>query len=182
MVRYKRLFPIIFLLISSCLPEGTNNTSNPLPTLEPRPKYILEIAPSESEVIPIQMFEAKSNEPGVAADIWDDIDAYGSQICLKVETSILAQEGDNFIQDSTVRDRVTIAIDDQEIKDVFVNSILLQGIHVVDADGQYIKMGVEPKLICGYADIGVGAHEVLFQFRQTSGDILEYRWSFTLEE
>ena len=183
MVLIKKLFPIVLLfIISGCLPADADNITTALPTIEPRPEFILETSPSESEVISIDMFEAKNDGPGIATDIWDDVNAYDSQICLKVETSILAQEGDDFIQGTTVRERISMAVDGQEMKDVSVNSVLLQGIHVVDANGQYIKMGIEPKLICAYADIGSGVHEVLFQFRQTSGDILEYRWSFALQE
>jgi hypothetical protein len=183
MVNIKRLSPVFLLLfLLSCSPGITSESNAPIPTARPRPDFVLETAPSESQVLPVSLYEAQRSFPGLLADQWDDIDGYDSSVCLKVETGSLAQEGDDFRDDSdsTMKNRVTMIIDDMEAQATYVAGILLQRINVVDGDGQPVKMGVEPRLICSIVVLEPGVHEVLFQFRQTSGDILEYRWHFEL--
>lgn len=183
MIYIKKLTTIFFLFVlSSCLPSNTEDATIILPTAEPRPAFILNVAPLESQILPISMFEADRIGPGLAADIWDEIDGYNSQVCLKIETGLLAQTGDDFIEPSSIKERVAISVDGFRMKETFVNSILLQSIHVKDINGQYLMKGVEPKLICSPVEIGEGVHDVLFQFRQTSGDVLEYQWHFALKD
>ncbi len=186
MTNLKRVISLIFLFaisISSCSPNSVRQTATPQPTIiEPRPDFVLETAPSETQVLPISLFEAKASEPGgLSADEWENIDGYNSDVCLKTDTILLAQKGDNFRNDSMVP-RITMIVDGVEAKAISVNGILLQSIHALDTDGNIIKWGVEPRLICGSFVLEPGVHEVLFQFRQTSGDILEYRWQFGLTE
>ena len=177
-------FHILLFIIPACTSESTRNPAYVLPTIEPRPDFILEVAPAESEVVPISEFRAMNdgNGPQAQFDIWDDIDAYANHVCLKVATGQLAQEGDDFRKDATLIERIKMAIDGQELEHVFVNPINLQMIDVADLDGNFIKRGVGSRAICGYAGIGIGTHEALFRFQQTSGNILEYRWQFALEE
>jgi hypothetical protein len=183
MLKVRKLFPIsLFFILLGCSPGITSELNAPIPTARPRPDFVLETAPAESQVLPVSLYEAQRSFPGLPADQWDDIDGYDSSVCLKVETGSLAQKGDDFRDDSdsTMKNRVTMIIDDMEAQATYVGGILLQRINVLDIDGQPVMMGVEPRLICGLVVLEPGVHEVLFQFRQTSGDILEYTWHFEL--
>jgi len=183
MTNLKKLICLFFLFaLSSCSPNSVRETATPLPiVIEPRPDFVLETAPSETQILPISLFEAKASEPGgLLADQWEDLDGYDSSVCLKTGTGLLAQIGDDFRDNSTMIPRVTMMVDDVETNVIGVNGILLQSINVGDADGNILMWGAAPKLICGYFLLESGVHEVLFQFRQTSGDVLEYRWQFGL--
>lgn len=176
-VRFLGVFFIVTLL--GCTSSTSNNSVVTPPIIQLRPDFILATSPRESTHLPITIFERYGMDAR-SADIWEDISGYDSLVCLKVETSRLAQNGDDFIEPTKVQERISILVDDAKVGKVYVTSILLQSIHVIDANGEYLMTGIEPKLICGEVDLSVGVHKVLFQFRQTSGDVLEYEWLFEL--
>lgn len=181
----KKWFIIFLFGLVGCASSSFNANSTPLPTLQARPEFILGVAPRELQILSLTTFTTSLDEPNLEVlDDWDDITltGYDSLICLKVEMSLLAEVGDDFIEGDIVKERVAMLIDGSEVNELHVTSVLLQSIHVVDTNGQYLMKGVEPKLICGKVSPTIGVHEVLFQFRQTSGSILEYRWQFALTE
>lgn len=183
MTRTKKLWILLLLpIFSSCSINDSGEFNTPLPTIEPRPAFIIETAPTESQILPISLFEASVGEPRGQLDVWHDIDGYQSDVCLKIETVLLAQDGDNFLNESKVEDRITLLVDGEKPSHIMVMSAAIDGLRIVDAEGQILKMGVEPRAICSAVNLQVGRHDVLFQFRQTSGDVLEYRWQFGLTD
>lgn len=184
----KRLIILLVLGLSSCMPNTASNMPTPLPIIQERPNFVLDVAPREGLILTTSMFEAIPYRKGeIAIDEmllteFENISAYKSLVCLKVDN--IAEIGDDFTEPSEIVSRVAMYIDDLEIENIYAGSLSFEAIRVVDVNnGQVLMQGVGPKSICGKAHpLSAGVHEVLFQFRQTSGNILEYRWLFGLEE
>lgn len=183
----KRLIILLVLGLSGCMSNTATNIPTPLPIIQERPNFVLDVVPREGLILTTNIFEAIPDpKDDILADEmllteFENISAYNSLVCLKVDN--IAEIGDDFMESSEIVSRVTMYIDDLEIENIYAGSLSLQAIRVVDTNGQVLMQGVEPKSICGKAHpLGAGVHEVLFQFHQTSGNILEYRWLFGLEE
>jgi len=183
----KCLIILLLLGLSGCMSNTATNMPTPLPIIQERPNFVLDVAPREGLILTTNMFEAIPDQKDeivfdeMLLTEFENISAYKSLVCLNVDN--IAEGGDDFMQPSEIASRVTMYIDDLEIENIYVGSLSFEAIRVVDTNGQVLMQGVEPKSICGKAHpLGAGVHEALFQFRQTSGNILEYRWLFGLEE
>ncbi|MCL4872361.1 MAG: hypothetical protein KJ063_25650 [Anaerolineae bacterium] len=180
----KYSFFLLFLGLVGCSSSPTTIIPTLLPPLQARPHFVIEVAPKEGLILPLTIFNA-SNEQAIS-DIrilssFENVSAYDSFICLRVKD--IAQDGDDFTQPTIVASRVKMFIDSYQIKTVYVNQSDLSLTSVTDINtGQVIMRGIDPKIICGQVDLAPGVHGVFFQFRQTSGDVLEYRWQFELVE
>ncbi|NJN53521.1 MAG: hypothetical protein HC804_01475 [Anaerolineae bacterium] len=161
------------------MPSAVVTTSTILPTIQARPSFVLETLPRESQVLRLSEFEA-IGEPIELVDDWDTVTIYDSQICLKIDN--YAQAGDDFTDPVKVVERVTLLVDSKPVDEIGAGGVTLEAIRVVDSDGQILMQGVGPQLVCGKTDLQIGFHEVMFQFRQTSGNLLEYQWKFELTE
>jgi hypothetical protein len=179
---------LLVLGLSGCMSNTATNMPTPLPIIQERPNFVLDVAPREGMILTTNMFEAIP-DPKDGIIVFDErlltefenISAYRSLVCLNVDN--IAEVGDDFSESSEIVSRVTMYVDNQKIENIHAAGLYLTAIQVVDTNGQVLMQGIGPKSICGKAHpLGVGVHEVLFQFRQTSGNILEYRWLFGLEE
>ncbi len=181
MVHIKRPLPVfLFFILLGCSPTVRSESNVPIPTARPRLNFVEDTAPSESQILSKSVYEGWQDEPRGQLEDWEDLEGYRSDVCLKVRTGLLAQNGDDFSDDSTFEKRVKLFVDDLESEHLRAFSTSIELINVGDKDGNVLIRGVMPRAICGRYDLKPGVHEVLFQFRQTSGDILEYRWQFEL--
>lgn len=176
---------LFFLLLGlvSCVPGNFTTALTPLPTLQPKPEFVLEVVPRESQVLPLTVYRGEIYKGGqgyseLALADWDKISGYNSEICLKIDG--VDQVGDDFTQPSTITNRVSMQVDRVEVIDIYGGLVSLEAVRVVDTNGQVLMRGVGTKVVCGIVALDVGVHKVQFQFRQTSGTILEYEWLFEL--
>lgn len=184
----KCLIILMLLGLSGCVSNTATNMPTPLTIIQERPNFVLDVAPREGLILTTNMFEAipdRKDEIVIDERLlteFENISAYRSLVCLNVDN--IAEVGDDFSESSEIVSRVTMYIDNQKIENIHADGLNFTAIQVVDANsGQVLMQGIGPKSICGKAHpLGAGVHEVLFQFRQTSGNILEYRWLFGLEE
>lgn len=184
-ISIKKWFSFLLLGLVSCVPGNLTTDPTPLPTLQPKPEFVLEVVPKESQALPLTVYrgEIDKGEQGyteLAMAAWDKLSGYNSEICVKIDG--VEQIGDDFTQPSTITNRVSMQVDGIEIIDIYGGLVSLEAISVVDTNGQVLMRGVGAKVACGIVALDVGVHMVQFQFRQTSGNILEYQWQFVLTE
>ncbi len=175
-----RSFMILELVwLSSCIPAAVIATPSPLPATQSRPNFVLDTLPKESQILHLSEFEI-TGEPIELVDNWETVTAFSSQICIKIDN--YAQVGDDFSDSFEIVDRVTLQVDDKPVDEIGATGVTLEAIRVLDSNGQVLMEGIGPKLICGKVNLQTGNHEVFFQFRQTTGNLLQYQWVFELIE
>jgi hypothetical protein len=159
-------------------------TATPLPTLQPRPPYILSEAPAAAAVVGWNDY---ANAPNP------------SMICVELTLATVVEPGDHLMRHEIV-ERTTLFVNGEQANKypeprkyttvvngevVVLDSILLVETvgQIVDSDGQVIASWEgEEDDYCWLAELLPGTHQAEFQFRQTSGTIHSYRWYFTLTE
>lgn len=151
-----------------------------LMTPRARPAYILDVSPTESLMIPLSLYEADRKEQHVEetgtyivgvrrAEI-----GYNSSICVELDLTNLVAPGDDFRETSLITERITVIVNGLALMEIIDRSYL----PVFYMRGTARWGG--PYTYCWSAPLDVGIHEVLFQFRQTTGHVRSYRWNFTI--
>ena len=159
-----------------------------LPTLQPRPDFVLDVTPLESQQLSLALFEADRTEEflaatGIYVDSTGDPDlGYMSQVCLTADLIFLAQTGDDFSDDQNAIKRATFQVDNLILPEVTGGHTNLTAISALDENGQVSIRGLGDMIFCSKVGLDVGIHTVLFQFRQTSGKTKEYTWQFLLND
>ena len=105
---------------------------------------------------------------------------YKSQVCIEIIGGALGQEGDNFTDSETVLNRIEFIVDGAGLTDLTANPTSLELLVSLDSQGEVLVAGAGPIAVCGEANLDLGWHNVIFEFRQTSGDIKTYSWQFEL--
>ncbi|MCA9932428.1 MAG: hypothetical protein KC415_00785 [Anaerolineales bacterium] len=157
-------------------------TRTPLPTIQPKPDFVLEVSPPESMSIPYGIY--RFQHPDIIAyglvdleDAWNY--GYKSEICVDVDLGELVQPGDNLALDDDTRERFQLIVDG--------NIILVEGsrgysggVLVLDSLTDFETTWGTYTIFCWFAPLEPGTHEVTLKFQQTSGDIQAYSWQFAL--
>lgn len=198
-------FDLIFLLgilmIIGCSNSGASITLSPdptaksiplapLPTPKPRPSFIHGISPPESSAVPLTLYQANLNEDAVYEGVRFEEYGYNDSICVVVDMGPLLQEGDRLTKWDDILDRISISVDDNPLTETTYVNWLDYAVYTKDIDGGsgYIvthttnALGAAWTVFCWYADVGIGNHEVVFKFRQTSGEIQEHSWHFAITD
>ena len=203
MYRHQQIWLLLLFILSIFVVSCRNDSGLPplpdqipsatpefaaLPTLQPRPDFVLDVTPLESQQLPLAMFEADRTEEffaatGIFVDSSGDSDlGYMSQICMTADLSYLAQPGDDFSADQNAIKRVTLQVGDLVLPEVTGGHTSLEAISALDENGQVSIQGLGDMIFCGKVNLDVGIHTVSFQFRQTTGETKEYTWQFVINE
>ena len=155
-----------------------------LPTLLPRPNYIQVVGPEEYTVVPIALYNYfPVGVVGHGIDSSGSLEqGFQSSICVRPLLEPLVQKGDDF-DEQEIWDRMEL-LADGEVMNAYLQ-VFSRGLPAIPkpesplgSDTRWIEGGD----YCWYAPLGIGHHEVIFRFRQTSGDVQEYIWYFEIGE
>jgi hypothetical protein len=183
-IRSKNLYPTA--TITPTLPPIE---LEPLPTPQPRPEFINNVSPPESSVTAIDVYKAFLDMGGIHFDVRPEEVGYNNSICVNLNTGPLLENNNDFTDGEAVLHRISVFVDEQELTDW--NYVMWTDTGVCSSDFEggcnyrgltHITnaVGYDWIINCWTADVDAGNHHVLFQFRQTSGNVQEYQWSFGL--
>ena len=167
-------------------PTATVQPQVSIPAPQPRPDFVRQVSPLESETIPLSLFQAPSEErfiptENLPAGFPDPEKGYNSQICVEINLSPpLAQPRDSLTDYNKIMAHITFLIDEQELdepKGGYFKTDLEEDI-TVSNDG--LTQWISPYTLCWTAQLLVGAHQATIQFEQTSGAIQSYSWHFII--
>jgi hypothetical protein len=162
-------------------------TSMPIPTTQPRPRFLIDVSPAESTSIPLSLFEQPDGWQGTRVSFPDPAYGYDSLICVMVDVGPpLWQPGDDFTEhdDLAVFERMALLVDEQILSEMAVKFAfigLLERNSQAEPDKEK-EDWIGPYTACWKAELDIGLHKATFQFRQTSGHVQEYSWHFALTE
>lgn len=173
-------------------PDPTSKSMSPesLPTPKPRPGFIRDISPPESSIVSLNLYRANLDE-GTAYEGVRSIDCgYNTSVCVVVDVGPLLQEGDRLTEWKNILDRISISVDGNHLTETTYVNWLDYAVYTRDIDGGsgYIvthttnALGAAWTVFCWHADVGVGNHEVVFEFRQTFGEIQDHNWHFAITD
>lgn len=161
-----------------------------LPTPQPRPSFIRDISPPESSIVSLDLYRANLDEGTAYEGVRFEDCGYNTSICVVVDMGALLQKGDRLAEWRDILDRISVSVDDNHLTETTYVNWLDYAVYTKDIDGGagYIvthttnALGAAWTVFCWYADVDVGNHEVVFEFRQTSGEIQEHRWHFAITD
>ncbi len=177
------LWAICTSLLAGCITSKSANSDQTSPTPEPcstiqtntlsdnLPIFLEKVSPSPDSVIKLECYirEIESNEiiSGVYATI---------------SVGKMVEIGDN-LEVHSLRERVNIFIDTEQVSDVSPHWFIeMSRINISDAEGNVIISHPGPRATIGLpATLTTGKHTATVQVRKTSGKVLEYSWTFTIE-
>lgn len=150
-----------------------------LPTPMPRPEFIREISPEESAIIPITTYNSQTDikENPIGFPVQEQ--GYNSQVCLQIDLRPpVAQPGDNLIGGQDFESRFNLQANGEKRNLVYGINFTTGLEDIIETSSDGLTQWISPWTFCWEAHPEVGIHEVIFQFQQTSGDILSYTWYF----
>ena len=191
-VRFRFTLPWILLtglLVSiSCTPEHTESTV--VPTLarmelipaQPSPSFVDEISPPEYAVVPQNVYDRRLENTQVNA-MGTIEDGFRASICIDLNLEPLVQQGDDFSRSDIGSDRVALFANglpmELSTERLSKSVLIMEDTEKSIEEWTLYPVGIE--MICWKAPLKIGVHEVLFAFKQTSGDIQEYTWYFEIK-
>lgn len=151
--------------------------------VQPRPNFIQAVSPEEYTIVPVDLYNySPSDIKVVKSATGDPKDGYQSTICLRLSGEPLAQEGDDLTKDGEMGKRMGLYVNDVQMK---ITNSVQAGVPVITMpkDPNEIQTSwIEGDDYCWKAPLRPGEHKVVFTFRQTSGNLLEYIWYFEISE
>jgi hypothetical protein len=180
---------LLLIIFIGCTPAQTNvvvemETEIPavaLPTSQPRPGFIHNVSPLESSEISLSLYEVDrrdgyATQSGIyiagalrVAEI-----GYNKTVCVELGVESLVQSGDDLTTPDSVLERIQLSVDNVRLSQVVDQDSLLELISTESATWS------GPYTFCWLAELGLGDHHAVFQFRQASGVIHEYDWYFAI--
>lgn len=160
------------------------NTPTMLPTLEPIPRFILEVQPVPSSRTTIDWFKAdrmsEASSTGYEGSRPVDRVGYRSNICVYLDLDPIIQHGDELGDYQQVIPRTSLSLNNIELKpapDPYWGHVEI--IKTLEPGDTYWGA---PFWLCWPAEIDLGVHRATFQFVQHDGSIKQYSWLFEIIE
>lgn len=162
--------------------------ARPMPTLppfhmmdvapiQPRPDFVQLVGPLEYSIVNSDFYHLTPEGVGGIRITGTVRNGFQSAICVRPFIRELIQQGDNFGELPILWDRMTLLVDGEQ-KERYGSSGLGLSVWLSEEDQE--TQWIEGEDYCWFSPLQSGIHEVAFQFRQTSGDIQEYKWLFAI--
>lgn len=145
--------------------------------VQPRPDFVQLVGPLEYSIVDSDFYHLTPEGVGGIRITGTMRNGFQSAICVRPFMRELVQQGDNFNKLPILWDRMTLLVDGEQ-KESYGHSGL--GLTVWLSEEDQETQWIEGEDYCWFAPLQSGIHEVAFQFRQTSGDIQEYKWLFEI--
>ena len=174
--------------LTTTAPTVTVQTQDSIPAPQPRPDFVYQVSPLESETIPLSLFESPGDpsedislpSDGRPAGFPIPAQGYNSKVCTAINLAPLVQPKDDLTSYDKIMAHVTFSIDEHELGepafDYFRTDLEDEIIVAEDGLTQWIGLFT----LCWTRELLAGAHQATFQFEQTSGDIQSYSWHFII--
>jgi hypothetical protein len=150
--------------------------------LQPRPEFIQLVGPVEYSIVESDFYHFERPGDGISIT-WAMNGGFESAICVKPLLRPLIEKGDYLLDISDMWERMTLLVDG-EPKEPYGSSgfgapTLLGAPNLLSEEEQETQWltGTD---YCWRAPLETGVHDVVFQIRQTSGDVHEYQWLFEI--
>jgi len=149
----------------------------------PLPPYLEFVAPTPDSEFLVDAYNEGLHYPPIS-EAHPAPEEGRQRICSKLLSRALLEPGDYFrtsLQKGEVLpDRITLYVDgDKLVRDDEVIMILAET-EIEDESGQTIAQAPASHLICWPAELKKGIHIVTIEVMKTSGEVVDYSWSFTL--
>jgi hypothetical protein len=141
--------------------------------------YIEAVAPSPGSILNVEDFRNGKHEAGGR---WHVAEPLAPSICAKLNAVPLLQPGDDFSEADPFLERIEFIVDDQVLSRPYGIDGVATLTWLLDEDGEEVAVATGPFFFCWKADLGVGVHTAYLKVRKTSGEVVEYKWSFTLTD
>lgn len=157
-------------------------TLPPFPLMEvapvqPRPDFVQLVGPLEYSIVDSDFYHLTPEGVGGIRITGTMRNGFQSAICVRPIIRELVQQGDNFSELPTLWDRMTLLVDGEQKESYGISGL---GLPVWLSEEDQETQWIEGEDYCWFAPLLSCIHEVAFQFRQTSGDIQEYKWLFEI--
>jgi hypothetical protein len=146
-----------------------------LPRQTPLPGYIAEAIPGPGEYLRRGEYYLGRHGSG---EMWSG-ERVDNSVCVQFVAGWILMPGDFFDTDD-ILSRIAFAIDDETIYPPRWVEQLLEKVALDDENGNTIASAPQPTLICWQRELEAGVHTAKLSVRKTSGQVLEYDWSFAL--
>ena len=153
-------------------------TRSALPTLQPRPEFIIRVSPEESSRVPWWVYKGEFVK---VIGFHQAKDGFASMVCVEPHLEALVQDGDHFIS-NTVDERMELIVDGIPRSSTTGLVRGSRAYKLKDLESREVLSSCPSFYsLCWSAPVGRGIHQVTFRFRQTSGDVQEYAWQFEIQ-
>lgn len=171
-----KLLPYIkFLLFWSiigsigCVPtypqlNGSHRMFIPLPPIEPRPQFILDVEPEENSSTDFRQYKDKNH--------------FNNNICIELDLWHIAQSGDT-LSSGEMALRSDLLVNRREMP--LDSELMVATLTIFEIDGQETQIS-GPVTLCWEAQIPPGLHLAHLTIKQTDGNVLSYRWNFIISK
>ena len=165
---------------------GTNKTSVPTETFFYErsflPHYIIYTAPEADSIIELKDFQAGKNYIGpTGPSRLGPVGSLEQPICVGLDALELASPGDDLTNADSLLERIELVVDGQVYSQPERVEMLLGVETIVFPEERGSALVGGPFFLCWQSDLDVGTHIVQLNVNK-SGEVLEYKWSFTLME
>lgn len=169
--------------LSGCMvSENESSLENPPPApteaKHTLPDYVLATNPQPGSSLSLSQY----NQDELLDDFnWSGLEKFrrASHICFNLNLRELALRGDQPVEANVLFERQVLQVDG-ELAEISYDEILLIGGEQTFDDGQ--KSWLPPPIMaCWKAELEAGIHTVSYQYEQTSGQIQEFSFQFTIE-
>lgn len=173
--------------LSSAIPTDIPALPSAIPTrtpyLAPQPptaRYIMGVIPTSGSILNVQDFR-EGKHIDKEGD-WLVVGPITQSICVELDAWWLLEPGDDFTSGDLLLERIEFIVDNQILSrpDGIGDFITLSWL--LDEDGNKVAVAGGPYVFCWASDLDAGTHTAYLEVRKTSGQVLEYRWSFTLTD
>lgn len=182
----------------------TTLTPMRLSAQEPLPEYLLEVRPAPGNVIRQAAYQTVITTTAIYEGPPPpsvEITGYRSSICIYLDVSSLVGPGDDLVLDKDVLPRIGLSVNGSQMRELARTAYLA----VINCCPVTVGFGSDPNeywdwsahstppphigafsdhgyWFCYKAELGVGVHEAIFNFRKTEGVPVSYSWSFAITE
>lgn len=166
---------LLCLTITSCQVDRT--TLEPVPNLNgPLPSFIFDLlVPGPHEVVSLEAFRSGYHYPTESHPAPNNAK---SSICADIYPGPLLEPGDQDYPAS----RVTVYLDGKQAAMSEQLFRVVNEIQLYDEDGKVIATASGPLVICWMVEVSPGEHIATIRAEKTSGDSIDYSWSFEITE
>jgi hypothetical protein len=149
------------------------------PAVQSRPEFVIGVSPEEGSAIPVKIYEHVGAEQPVGLHSRES--GYATTVCVDFSLSPLVQRGDNLVDTISIQERVELVIDGWTAGDV-TSGIVWGPEGEAGPRDNPDTFWSERQTYCWHAPLDVGIHQARFRFHQTSGELREYAWHFTITD
>jgi hypothetical protein len=165
------------ILLAGCRKE---NPQEMYDLNKPLPVFLQELIPAPGSTLSLESYQS--------GDHYDGSYPLGStpnRICAKINPEPLLEPGDFYGSRNRIFEflpnRLTVSVDGEELAWNVEELVVILGMYQLrDEDGEVVAQTGGPQVPCWVAELKRGEHVAVMKVTKTSGETIEYAWSFTL--